>query len=66
LPIAERWSAKNFTLDKIFNHDKIVIDSKFEIDEYYNLDSWDELKNFYKSELKLRKMPKTMVKPYYA
>ena len=65
IPLAERWSAKNFTLDKIFNHDKITVDKKFEIQEYYNLDSWEELRRFYRSDLKLRKMPKTMNKPYH-
>lgn len=64
IPLAERWSAKNFTLDKIFNNDKIVIDKQIEIDEYHDLDSWDSLKNFYKSDLNIKKMPKTMAKPF--
>jgi hypothetical protein len=64
IPIAERWSAKNFTLDKIFKNDKIVVDKKVEIDEYHDLDSWDSLRNYYKSDMKIRKMPKTMAKPF--
>ena len=49
LPFDQRWSSKNFTLDKIFNNDKIIIDSKKEIEWYFNLDSWDNLVDFYKS-----------------
>ena len=65
LPLHERWSAKNFTLDKIFKHDTIVIDKEINIQEYYNLDSWDSLKDFYSSELKIRKMSKTMNRPFF-
>ena len=65
LSLEERWSAKNFSLDKIFKNDNIDIDEQIEIEEYYNLDSWDNLREFYKSDLKIRKMPKTMNKPYH-
>lgn len=64
LSIADRWSAKNFTLDKIFNNDIIVIDKKIEIEEYYTLDSWSDLKEYYKSDLEVKKMPKSMAKPF--
>ena len=65
LPLHERWSAKNFTLDKIFKHDTIVIDKEINIQEYYDLDSWNSLRDFYSSELKIRKMSKTMNKPFF-
>ena len=65
LPIEERWSAKHFTLDKIFKHDTIDIDKKVEIKDFYTLDSWDELKEFYKSDMKIHKMSKNMNKPYF-
>lgn len=64
IPLSERWSAKNFTLDKIFKNDKIVIDKKLEIDKYYDLDSWDSLREYYRSDLTIKKMPKTMAKPF--
>jgi len=64
LSIEERWSAKNFTLDKIFNNDRIDIDKKIEIEEYYTLDSWAELREYYKSDLIIKKMPKSMAKPF--
>ena len=64
LPIHERWSAKNFTLDKIFKHDNISIDKKITIGNYHALDSWDELRDFYKSDTKIHKMSKNMNKPH--
>ena len=65
LPFHERWSAKNFTLDKIFKHDNIGIDELVEIDKYYDLDSWESLRSFYGSDLKINKMTKTMSKPFF-
>ena len=65
LPIEERWSAKHFTLDKIFKHDTIDIDKKVEIKDFYTLDSWDELKEFYKSNMRIHKMSKNMNKPHF-
>lgn len=65
IPLEERWSAKNFTLDKIFYHDKIDIDKKVEVQQYYSLDSWEELKEFYRSDLTIRKMTNTMNKPFF-
>lgn len=65
LSIEERWSARNFTLDKIFKHDKISIDNKVEIRAYHALDSWEELREFYKSDVKIHKMSKNMNKPHF-
>lgn len=64
LPFEERWSGKNFTLDKIFNHDTIVIDKQIEIEEYYEMTSWQSLKQFYSSEIKMPKQSKQFMKPY--
>ena len=50
MPIEQRWSSKNFTLDKIFNHDNIDIEKKINIENYCNLDSWESLRNYYKSD----------------
>ena len=65
LPLEERWSAKNFSLDKIFKHDKIDIDKKVELEFYHNLDSWESLREFYISNKKLKKMPPSMAKPFF-
>ena len=64
LPIEERWSAKHFTLDKIFKHDKIDIDKKVEIRKYYDLDTWNSLKEYYASDLRMNSVPKTIMKPF--
>ena len=65
LPLEERWSAKNFTLDKIFKHDNIDIDKTVNMKHYYSLDSWDSLRDYYRSDLVIRKMTKTMSKPFF-
>ena len=65
LPLKERWSAKHFTLDKIFYHDNINVESEIKTEQYYNLDSWDSLRDFYSSGLEIRKMTKTMCKPFH-
>ena len=65
LSLEERWSAKNFTLDKIFKHDKITIDKKVEIEQYYDIDSWDSLREYYSSSLNITKMSDTMCKPFF-
>ncbi len=65
LPIQERWSSKNFKLDKIFNLDIISIDKKLEVEQYYSLESWEQLLQFYKSELKIPRPSKQFMKPYF-
>tara|TARA_B100000927_G_C16457746_1_gene466583 strand:- start:941 stop:1708 length:768 start_codon:yes stop_codon:yes gene_type:complete len=64
VPIQERWSSKNFTLDKIFKLDTISMDKKIEVNEYYSLDSWDSLKDYYCSNLKIPRPGKQFMKPY--
>jgi hypothetical protein len=63
-PFEERWSSRHFTLDKIFNLDIIDIDKSVEIEKYYSLDSWDSLKEYYKSDLKIPRPTKQFMKPY--
>lgn len=65
IPLKERWSAKNFTLDKIFYHDNIYPDKQIEIEQYYNLDTWESLREFYASGLNINQMTKTMCKPFH-
>lgn len=65
LPFEERWSAKNFTLDKIFKHDNIDIEENLIMEKYFSLDSWDSLKDFYTSGLNFKGMSKNMRKPYF-
>jgi len=65
LPLSERWSAKNFTLDKIFYHDNIVIDEYLEFEKYYDLDSWESYSEYFSSDLVIRKIPTGMSKPFF-
>ena len=65
IPLQERWSSRNFTLDKIFNIDVISMDNKVEIPEYYSLDTWENLQQYYASELKIPRPTRQFMKPYY-
>ena len=65
IPAAERWSSRNFSLDKIFNLDVISVDEKCEVSEYYSLDSWSELQQYYASDLKIPRPTRQFMKPYY-
>lgn len=64
IPFHKRWSSKNFTLDKIFDLDIITVDNKLEIEEYYDLSSWDSLKKYYSSSMKIPRPGKQFMKPY--
>ena len=61
----ERWSSKNFSLDKIFKLDIIDVSKIVEVEEYYNLESWESLQNFYASNIKIPIPGKQFMKPYH-
>ena len=46
----DRWSSRNFTLDKIFGSATINESNSYNIDWYYPIDSWDNYHDFLKSE----------------
>ena len=50
LPKEERWSARYFSLDKIFKPVIIDIENKVEVPWYHNIDSWDGYCNYLGSE----------------
>jgi len=50
LPKEERWSARHFLLDKIFEPVIIGIENKVAVPWYYNISSWDNYCNFLSSE----------------
>ena len=52
LPKEERWSARHFLLDKIFEPVIIDIESKVEVPWYHKIDSWEKYCNFLSSEEK--------------
>ena len=49
----------------VVNLSKYKIRSKVEIKDFHTLDSWDELKEFYKSNMRIHKMSKNMNKPHF-
>tara|TARA_B100000085_G_scaffold60353_1_gene53106 strand:- start:9431 stop:10195 length:765 start_codon:yes stop_codon:yes gene_type:complete len=65
LPLEERWSSRNFSLDKIFNLDIIDVDKKIEVEEYYDLEHWESLEKFYASDLILDRPSKQFMRPYF-
>ena len=51
LPIEKRWSARHFSLDKVFESVIIDKDTKsVELPWFYNIDSWEGYCNFLASE----------------
>ena len=63
-PFEERWSSRHFPLDKIFNVSVISVDKVIEIEEYYSLETWESLRDYYKSDLKIPRPTKQFMKPY--
>ena len=65
IPAPERWSSRNFTLDKIFKIDIIPVDKKVEIEQYYSLETWESLRKYYSSEMKIPRPTKQFMRPYF-
>ena len=65
IPVQERWSSKNFTLDKIFDIDVLSLDNVIEVEEYYSLDKWDSLLQYYASSCVIPRPSKKFMKPYF-
>ena len=64
IPVHERWSSRHFKLDKVFGSDVLSIDKKVEIPHYYDLDNWNNLKQYYASDLTISRPTKKFIKPY--
>ena len=65
IPAQERWSSKDFTLDKIFDIDVLSLDNVVEVEEYYSLDKWDSLLQYYASNCTIPRPSKKFMKPYF-
>lgn len=63
-PFEERWSSRNLSLDKMFKLDIIPVDTIIEVGEYYDLDSWESLRAYYQSDIKIPRLSKQFMKPY--
>ena len=55
VPAKKRWSARNFSLDKVFSDVIIDVESKNEIESYHRVDSWDGLRQYLSSNQVLTK-----------
>ena len=64
VPLRERWSSKDFKLDKIFNLDIIEVRNQIEIQDYHSLQTWESLRSFYASGDKIPRPGKQFMKPY--
>ena len=62
LPIEKRYSARFFTLDKIFGVLKLKEVKEIEVPWYYNVDTWDGYSKFIGSDNKLERPEKGLVK----
>jgi len=61
IPVEERWSARFFTLDKVFR-DVIMEDAvTLALPWYHNIGDWDGLRNYLGSENKLDRPPSDML-----
>jgi hypothetical protein len=66
LPLEERWSARYFSLDKVFKPVIIDIENKVEVPWYHNIDSWDGYCNYLGSdERKLVERPHPIFMKYH-
>ena len=64
LPFHERWSSRDFTLDKVFNSSKISIDNAVDLCHYWNVETWAGLIEYYKHDTQLSRPPKSIIKPF--
>ena len=58
IPLEKRYSAQNFSLDKVF--EGVIIENKIELPWYYNIDSWEGYREFFASEHNKLAKPKEM------
>ena len=65
LPIYERWSSRNFKLDKIFNSDIMNIEKKIEVSKYFDISTWDGLMNLYRFGSGFQKPSDEIIKPFF-
>ena len=46
LPQEKRWSARYFSVDKVFKHVIMNKEESFEVEGYHNIDSWENYTKF--------------------
>ena len=63
LPSEERYSGRNFGLDKVFEPVILNDANAFELNQHFRIDNWEGYKEFMSSSLKLRMPSVTLIKP---
>jgi len=63
-PLAERWSGRHFTFQKIFEKVNEKNATKIDVDWYYDISDWDGYRNFLSSKFLLKTPPEHLTKPH--
>jgi hypothetical protein len=63
LPLNERWSARHFDLQTVFQKVKTKNSTTIEIDWYYDISKWEEYRSFLGSSFSLKIPPNELTKP---
>ena len=53
LPLEKRYSARNFSLDIVFEN--VIIGNTVELEDYYNIDCWENYTKYMKADFNLLK-----------
>lgn len=64
LPLEERWSAKSFSFDTVFEHVEEENAERLETSWFYDLSSWTNYRSFLGSEHTIKKPYKGLTGPY--
>ncbi len=64
IPLSERWSARHFTLQKIFEKVDETTANIIETDWYYDISSWDEYRNYLGSPHSIKVPREDLTKPH--
>ena len=62
---SEHAQTESEILSSAFGMEKLKIDQTQEIEEYYELSSWESLKSYYGSDIKIPRPSKKFIKPYF-
>jgi len=64
LPLHERWSARNFDFNLVFDKAREEDAEKVELDWFYNMSNWQEYRHFLGSENLVKKPYEGLIKPH--
>lgn len=66
LHISERWSGNRVSLSESFGSiQESPADIFCKIEEYYDIENWENLKNYYSSDIKIPRPSRQFMKPYF-